>query len=174
MSVRRKNRIDLTCDLGGFILGTAIGVFVLWVMFGCSSTKYIPIEGDTRIETHYKERIDTVSIYVPVPAQSSSKITPEAVSYLETDVAGSNAWIDSIGLLHHNIFNKRTSLPANIPVKSFTRDSVVYRDRAVPYPVEKALTQWEQTKMDFGGMAIGGTAIALCVAVMWLIKKFRR
>lgn len=28
MSMRRKNRIDLTCDLGGFILGTAIGVFI--------------------------------------------------------------------------------------------------------------------------------------------------
>lgn len=44
----------------------------------------------------------------------------------------------------------------------------------VPYPVEKKLTKWEQTKMDFGGVAIGGVALAVCIAVLWLIKKFRR
>ncbi|OKY84363.1 MAG: hypothetical protein BHV69_10100 [Bacteroidales bacterium 52_46] len=45
---------------------------------------------------------------------------------------------------------------------------------SVPYPVERQLSRWEQTKMDFGGMAIGGIAIAVCIAVIWLIKKFRK
>lgn len=44
----------------------------------------------------------------------------------------------------------------------------------IPYPVERTLSKWERTKMDFGGMAIGGIAIAVCVAVIWLIKKIRR
>lgn len=44
----------------------------------------------------------------------------------------------------------------------------------IPYPVERPLSKWEQTKMDFGGMAIGGIAIAVCVAVIWLIKKIRK
>lgn len=44
----------------------------------------------------------------------------------------------------------------------------------VPYPVAKELTRWEQAKMDFGGMAMGGIVITLCIAVAWLIKKFRR
>lgn len=44
----------------------------------------------------------------------------------------------------------------------------------VPYPVEKKLTRWEQTRMDFGGFALGGIAVALCVAVAWLIKKFKK
>lgn len=44
----------------------------------------------------------------------------------------------------------------------------------VPYPVEKKLTRWEQAKLDVGGMAIGGFALALCIAVVWLIKKFRK
>lgn len=43
-----------------------------------------------------------------------------------------------------------------------------------PYPVERSLTQWEQAKMDFGGFALGGVAVALCIAVVWLIRKFRR
>lgn len=44
----------------------------------------------------------------------------------------------------------------------------------IPYPVERQLSKWEQTKQDVGGMAIGGIAIAVCVAVIWLIKKIRR
>lgn len=45
---------------------------------------------------------------------------------------------------------------------------------SVPYPVERELSRWERTKMDFGGTAIGALVIALCVAVAWLIKKFRK
>lgn len=44
----------------------------------------------------------------------------------------------------------------------------------IPYPVERKLTRWEQTKMDFGGFALGGAAVAVCVAVVWLIRKFRK
>lgn len=68
------------------------------------------------------------------------------------------------------------------------RDRMRFRDRIdtvyravidtvsieVPYPVKKQLSWWEQTKMDFGGMAMGGLLIALCIAVLWLIKKFRK
>lgn len=45
---------------------------------------------------------------------------------------------------------------------------------SVPYPVERELSRWERTKMDFGGMAIGALVIALCAAVAWLMKKFRK
>ena len=44
----------------------------------------------------------------------------------------------------------------------------------VPYPVERELSPWEKTKMDFGGMAIGAIAAAVCVAAVWLIIKFRK
>lgn len=44
----------------------------------------------------------------------------------------------------------------------------------VPYPVERKLSRWEQAKMDLGGFALSGIAVALCIAVAWLIKKFRK
>ncbi len=44
----------------------------------------------------------------------------------------------------------------------------------VPYPVERKLSRWEKAQMDFGGMAIGGVAVALCAAVAWIVKKRRR
>lgn len=45
---------------------------------------------------------------------------------------------------------------------------------AVPFPEERTLTRWEQTKQDVGGMALGVLVIAVCIAVVWLIKKFRK
>lgn len=68
------------------------------------------------------------------------------------------------------------------------RDRVKWRERVVrdtvrvirtdtvrePYPVERELTRWERTKMDLGGVALGGLAVAVCIAVVWLIKKFRK
>lgn len=45
---------------------------------------------------------------------------------------------------------------------------------AVPYPVERKLTRWERAKQNVGGMALGALVIAVCIAVVWLIKKFRK
>lgn len=44
----------------------------------------------------------------------------------------------------------------------------------VPYPIEKPLTRWQQTKMDIGGIAIGIIVLAICAAVVWLINKIRK
>ena len=40
----------------------------------------------------------------------------------------------------------------------------------IPYPVEKRLTKWEQTKQDVGGIAIGVIIAVVCIAVIWLVK----
>lgn len=53
-------------------------------------------------------------------------------------------------------------------------ESVKVDSIPVPYPVERQLSKWERTKMDFGGVAISVMAAIVCVAVIWLIKKFRK
>lgn len=141
---------------------------------GCTRKVYMPLEGETVTETRYIERVDTVTVSVAVPAQSVANVTTDTASHLETGVARSDAWLDSLGRLHHTLENKPVELPAQVPVKSHERDSIVYRDRPVPYPVERELSRWERVKMDFGGLALGGVAAALCIAVVWLIRKFRK
>lgn len=141
---------------------------------GCTRKVYVPLEGETVIVTRYIERVDTVTVTVPVPAQSASNVTADTASHLETDVARSDAWLDSLGRLHHTLENKPVGLPAQVPVKSHERDSIVYRDRPVPYPVERELSRWEQVKMDFGGFALGALLVGVCIAVVWLIKTFRK
>lgn len=141
---------------------------------GCTRKVYVPVEGETVIETRYSERVDTVTVTVPVPAQSVENVTVDTASHLETDVARSDAWLDSLGRLHHTLENKPVDLPAQVPVKSHERDSIVYRDHPVPYPVERELSRREQIKMDFGGFALGALLVGVCIAVLWLMKKFRK
>ena len=44
-----------------------------------------------------------------------------------------------------------------------------------PYPVERELTKWEQTKMDFGGMFLGGLiAVGVAAVIVWIVKRKRR
>ncbi len=51
-------------------------------------------------------------------------------------------------------------------------DSVRVRE---PYPVERELTKWEQTKMDFGGMFLGGLiAVLVAAVIVWIVKRKRR
>ena len=42
---------------------------------------------------------------------------------------------------------------------------------AVPYPVEKKLTRWQQMKMDFGAMATGILALLLGITVFYIFVK---
>lgn len=153
-------------------IAALLGAIVL--LGGCARKVYVPMESETIIQTRYVERIDTVEVEVEVPAQSASNVTTDTASHLETDVAESDAWLDSLGRLHHTLDNKPGKLPAQVPVKSHERDSIVWRDRTVPYPVERELSRWEAIKMDFGGVALGAVAAVICVAVVWLVKKFRK
>ena len=50
-------------------------------------------------------------------------------------------------------------------------DSFVKRDSIpVPYPVERKLTKWEQTKIAWGGEAIIAVVIVFFI-IIWLIAK---
>ena len=55
-------------------------------------------------------------------------------------------------------------------------DTLLINDTVrVPYPIEKQLTRWQQTKMDVGGWAIGVLSGVLILVggyvIRWLIKK---
>ena len=61
-----------------------------------------------------------------------------------------------------------------IKVYKTKMDSVIQRDSIrVPYPVEKSLSKWEQAKMDFGSIAIGGTLALVAFIVIWIVKRIR-
>lgn len=120
---------------------------IMLIFASCTRTVYTPVETvRTEYEQATKWRTDTV-------------IDRDTVSILQrgdTVFSETVKWRWRVKEVHDTVIVERT-------------DSV-----AVPYPVEHRLTRWEQTKMDFGGIAMGTTIIALCIAVAWLIRKFRK
>ena len=72
--------------------------------------------------------------------------------------------------LEHKLAQRDSVIDAlRLQLESVESDSI-----PIPYPVEKKLTWWQQTKMDFGGVAIVALVTIVCIAVVWLIRKFRK
>ena len=102
---------------------------------GCSSPRYIPAS-NIKIVSKDSLYIHTELISVAIPNESHSIIT-KSKSHLETSVAESDAEIDSLGMLHHTLVNKKDSIKTKIQYI----DKIVYRDsieiKEVPVEVEK-------------------------------------
>ena len=103
---------------------------------GCSSPRYIPAS-NIKIISKDSLVVHTELVSVALPLESHTIVTPTKKSHLETSVATSDASIDSLGMLHHTLVNKKDSIKTKIQYV----DKIVYRDsidvREVPVPVEK-------------------------------------
>lgn len=129
----------------------ALFICLLVLATGCSRKVYVPVESVvSRTDTIYSAKVRVDSVIMR----------------------------DSVAVFQKGDTVLITKYRDRYRVKELT--DTVYQSAidsvkiSVPYPVEHELSRWERTKMDFGGMAIGGLVIALCVAVAWLIKKFRK
>lgn len=101
---------------------------------GCSSPRYIS-SSSQRIIAKDSLIVQTKLVSVAIPNESHSIIT-KSKSHLETSVAKSDASIDSLGMLHHTLVNKKDSIRTKIQYV----DKIVYRDsivtKEVPVEVE--------------------------------------
>ena len=89
---------------------------------GCSSPRYLP-SSSIKIVSKDSLVVHTELASVAIPLESHSIIT-KSKSHLETSVAESDASIDSLGLLHHTLVNKKDSIKTKIQYV----DRIVYRD----------------------------------------------
>ena len=114
---------------------------LIWVFYGlltgCSTPKYLP-SSNIRIVSKDSLVIHTELISVALPLESHSIITKKK-SHLETSVATSDAEIDSLGLLHHTLANKKDSLKREIQYvdKIVFKDSIITKE--VPIEVDKPI-----------------------------------
>ena len=114
-------------------------IIVVWAFYGlisgCSSPRYIPAS-NIKIIAKDSLFVQTKLISVALPLESHTIVTPTKKSHLETSVATSDAEIDSLGMLHHTLVNKKDSIKTKIQYI----DKIVYRDsietKEVPVPVE--------------------------------------
>ena len=103
---------------------------------GCSSPRYIS-SSNMRIVSKDSLVINTKLVSVAIPIENHSIVTPTKKSHLETSVAESDASIDSLGLLHHTLVNKKDSLKREIKYidKISYRDSIVTKEVPVEIKV---------------------------------------
>ena len=119
-----------------------LGLFLLFC--SCHSTRYVPVE-TVRTETKYQDRLVRDSIHMK----------DSILVFIKGDTVFRDRW-------HTEYRNK------------LVRDTVNVTDTvkvAVPYPVEKELSKWQQFKLDAGGMALGGLALCCLAMVVWLILQ---
>lgn len=110
-------------------------IIVIWAFYGCSTPKYLPSSNNIKIISKDSLVIHTELISTPIPIENNSIVTLTKKSHLETSVAESDAEIDSLGLLHHTLTNKKDSIKTKIQYV----DRIVYKDsiQIKEVPVEK-------------------------------------
>lgn len=117
---------------------------------GCSTVREIPVERVvTRTDTVYsaKVRVDTVIVHDSIAVTQSG---------------------DTVYLTKY-----RDRFRYSERIDTVYQTAVDSVKMSVPYPVERSLTPWERTKMDFGGIAIGA-AMLVAGIVAWLAIRRRR
>lgn len=127
------------------------------------------------VEREVITEIDTVTVFVEIPAQSAYRETPDSTSHLETDFATSDAWVNPDGTLGHMLENKQQSKPVDVPVPKTTvnnnQTEAKIKEVPVPapqpYPVEKDLSKWESIKMG----AFWYLLALVLIAWLWILKR---
>lgn len=162
---------------------TSVLLLMALIMTSChtskkatSSTPVIVTNTDS-VRTEYIEtvRIDTVTVEVPIPAESISQVVRDSTSHVETSLAESDAWINEDGSLGHSIRNKDKNMQADIPVAvkdtqtNNTASSV--KEVPVPYPepvyIERNPTLWESIRLKSFWYLVG----MLGLSVVWIFRK---
>ena len=124
-----------------------MAVVVITLLCGCTRTVYEPVE---RVRTEYKDN---------------------TVERLMVDSVTDTRFILIKG---DTVIDYRDRVKWREKEVHDTTLMVITDSIPVPYPVEKKLTRWEQTKIDYGGTALGAWLAVIAIAVIWLIKKFRK
>lgn len=151
MKQRTKETISEWGALLAWIVLMIVILLALALSGGCTRKVYVPTE-------HIVCNTDTV--YEAV-LRVDSVIQRDSVAVIQKgDTVLITKWRDRYRVKEHTdtVYKAKT-------------DSVRVRE---PYPVERELTKWEQTKQDVGGMAMGALGVAvLAAAVMWVVKRKR-
>ncbi len=145
---------------------------------GCCQYLHLPAQPAPQFRDslviHVKDSIaiKLITVKVPVPVEVMREIVPaEDYSHLETSVAESTAYIDSLGRLHHDLQNKAGTIEATVPVQEHYHSADTTHEHAQVEPqivtVEKPLSKFESFKIRSFWRLCG----ALLLAIVWIARK---
>lgn len=148
-----------------FILVTAL--------CSCRSVKYVPVESSADsvvVEKLVEVQLppDSSTIRALLECDENGKVVLSWLDIANSRNAQAQLTIDSLG----NLLAKMRTQPDTIYKPS--KEVIVTKEVKVPYPVEKALTRWQQMKLELGGWAFGIIITAALIIVGWLIYMSRK
>ena len=141
-----------------FILMMGIALF----MYSCK-TEYIPVE-----QTHIEHHWHTDSIIQKDSVVKESKTTVmqlDSVAMAQYGIQLKNAeraWLVKSWELERQI----EQLQKMSAIRDTVRDTI-----QVPYPVEKKLSKWQQTKVDWGGWAILAADVMIILFFVFALRR---
>lgn len=128
-----------------FFRSLVLTLTIAMLMFtSCGTVKHQPTT-NTQTTTIIKDSliVRTDTLVIPVPVESHSSVAYQH-SRLETSVAWSEAEVDTLGLLHHQIENKPTALKKEVVyvdrIVTEYRDSLVTKEIPVEVEVVREVT----------------------------------
>lgn len=162
-----------------------LGLILLLALAGCSRHTAAPpsvLHHDQQdsIRETVVVRIDTIKVMVPVeiPVERIVNVLPDTdTSTLETSVAVSTAFIDSLGLLHHTLDNKAQTIKkpvdVTVPVSETTHEEFHNKvdSDTVYVAVPAQLSKGQKLLISFGKL---GFVMWLCTIAYIVYRLWRR
>lgn len=147
------------------------------VLFGCRSTKYVPVE---TVRTEYRDKT-TEDIMRSTHLRSLIDSLVEHMSVIRADctviVQDTDGTVRYHGEWHNtNTASDRYQNKLQVDSTDYYRNLyyALVEQKAgsvqVPYPVEKELSKWEQFKVDYSIYIILALTFGL-VIVIWLLRR---
>ena len=158
-----------------WVIAIIVAIIGVILLNSCgTNTKIAKLQNNEMAKTEVRKETVYIrdSIYIEIPSQSSERTTQDNSSYLENDYAQSIARINPDGSLFHDLRTKPQNKPVPFDKPVERKDSIIYKEKKVEVPVEveKKLSWWQQTKLDFGEYSIGIIIILISV-IFWIVKK---
>ena len=135
--------------LKGLLLGL-LACAAMQLLWGCTATKYVPVE-TVRTDSVYVDRFARDSVYLH-----------DSV-FVSRWAQGDTVYVDKVVTKY--MYKDRWRYDTVAVVRT---DSV-----RVPYPVEKELSWWEETRMHSFPILVAIVAV-LAFIIAWLVKKLRK
>lgn len=141
--------------IAAFMIVLAVMLIMITCSCGGLKTTIQRENNEEKVRIEYREvlKIDTVTVQLP---QERIEVIRRDSSYLETNLAISDARIQADGTIYHTLQNKPYTPKIEVRYKDreTVRDSIVYKTKEIPYPVEKELNRWQKFRLQVGGYAI--------------------
>lgn len=142
--------------------------------FSCKTQiEYIPIEGNTKIvekETLIPivSPVDSANIRALLECDKNGKVVLQWLDVEKSKNMQLQFQIDSLG----NLLAKVMTAPDTVFLPS--KEILIEKNTPVPYPVEKKLSRWQQTKINYGGWAIVAIIITILIVFGKTVYKLKK